>query len=623
MTRPCSVVVVVEDALDAQTDRTCDPLEGDLAARARPVAPGKALRDNDVALLHGLPVLVPACDPAETGEPLENIGLDGRHVHRTAAVEDRHLAVGIDAADPGDGSDLGIEILGHLHVRGVRDVHVAAQLAPHPPDERFAEAADHGAQADGQGKGHHEGGYGNAGPAQVLDDVACGDPAGKLPHAAEQAPQQRMGEHHDDARQQAQSEEESEHADVGHVDLLREERENDDAGNQDEYAGQRNAPGQAAALVASRTPSQGEHGVDTGELQQGQEAPQEACPEPHDDAGGRDPPGPGHGRGPQEEVEAADRAADDVRQSPAQEIAEDAAQEAAEGSEKGDLGQEGPRDLAPACTQAPEDAGVAAAAHDGEHGRVVDQKHADEEGHERERLQVEPEGPHHGAERLLPLALGLDPVSLLPAGEKAALVGEDEIDVIDLPGQLEQLLGVSDVHEDQRLAGGVGEGSDHLEAAPEGIQHAAFREPEYAGKVLFEQDGPLIGEKGKGVLPVVAGSPCKGGPGDLGPDGPVEEGVDTQEPDEIAVGQLQPPLHDGGEGRNGRVVHEVPQDRLVQGPCETLQGVGGFPAEKLHGLGKAGESRLGRKRHPDDGGHPAGDPEELKQAEAAPPVEIA
>ena len=197
-----------------------DPLEGDLAARARPGASGKALRDDDVALLHGLPVLIAACDPAETGEALEDIGLDACHMHRAAAVQDGHLAVGVDAADPRDALDLLIEVLGHLHVRGVGDVHVAAQLRAHPPDERFAEAADHGAQADGQGKGHHEGGYGNAGPAQVLDDVACGDPAGKLPHAAEQAPQQRMGEHHDDARQQAQPEEESEDADVGHVDLL-------------------------------------------------------------------------------------------------------------------------------------------------------------------------------------------------------------------------------------------------------------------------------------------------------------------------------------------------------------------------------------------------------------------
>ena len=150
-----------------------------------------------------------------------------------------------------------------------------------------------------------------------------------------------------------------------------------------------------------------------------------------------------------------------------------------------------------------------------------------------------------------------------------------------------------------------------------------FAEPELTGKVLFEQDGPLIGEEGKGVLPLAACALLEGGPGDLGPDGPVEEGVDAQEPDEIAVGEFQPPLHDGGEGRDGRVADEIPQDRFVHGPCEPFEGVGGFPPEKFHRLGKAGEGRLGREGHADDGGHPAGDPEELKQAEAAPPVEIA
>jgi hypothetical protein len=195
--------------------------------------------------------------------------------------------------------------------------------------------------------------------------------------------------------------------------------------------------------------------------------------------------------------------------------------------------------------------------------------------------------------------------------------------VIDLSGQLEQLLGMGDVHEDERLAGGIGEDPDHLEAAPEGVEHAAFRKPELTGKVFFEQDGPLIGEEGKGVLPFTAGSPREGGPGDLGPDGPVEEGVDAQEPDEIAVGEFQPPLHHGGEGSDGGVADEIPQDRFVHGPCESFEGVGGFPPEEFHGLRKAGEGRLGREGHADDGGHPAGNPEELKKAEAAPPVEIA
>jgi len=169
--------VVVEDALDAQVDGPLRPLEGHDAAGGGAEAPGKALRDDDVAALDGLPVPVAALDPAEPREALQHAGLDGGHVDRPSAVGHLRLPVGVDAAHPGDAPNLLVEPFGDLHVRGVRDVQVAAKLGAHPPDEGLAEAADHGAQADREGEGHHEGGHGDARPTEVADDVARRDPA--------------------------------------------------------------------------------------------------------------------------------------------------------------------------------------------------------------------------------------------------------------------------------------------------------------------------------------------------------------------------------------------------------------------------------------------------------------
>ena len=79
--------------------------------------------------------------------------------------------------------------------------------------------------------------------------------------------------------------------------------------------------------------------------------------------------------------------------------------------------------------------------------------------------------------------------------------------MVDFSRQAQELLGMADVHQDQRLSRGVGKGPDHLEAAPVGVEHAAFRKPEPSGKIFFEQDGPLIGEESKGVPLLAAGSP--------------------------------------------------------------------------------------------------------------------
>ena len=195
--------------------------------------------------------------------------------------------------------------------------------------------------------------------------------------------------------------------------------------------------------------------------------------------------------------------------------------------------------------------------------------------------------------------------------------------MVDPAGKSQQPLGVGDVHEDQGLARGVGEGPDHPQAPLQGGQGAAGREAERAGKPVLDQDGPLVGEEGQRVLEGSARAPLEGGPGQLGADGPVQEGVDAQQPHQVAVFQLQAALQDGREGQDGRIGDEVLQDRLVDRAGEALEGVGGFAAQELHGLGEAREGRLRREGHADDGGHPAGNPEELQEAEAPAPVEVA
>jgi len=194
--------------------------------------------------------------------------------------------------------------------------------------------------------------------------------------------------------------------------------------------------------------------------------------------------------------------------------------------------------------------------------------------------------------------------------------------VVDPAAEAEQLLGVGDVHQDQGLAGGVGEGSDYPQGPLQGGHGAAGRKAERAGQPGLDQDSPLVGEKGDRVLEGSRRAPLEGDPGELGADGPIEKGVDAEKPDQVAVSQLQAPLQHGGEGDHGGIGGELPQDRLVHRAGEALEGVGGFAAQKLHGLGEAGKGRPGREGHADDGGHAAGDAEELQEAQAPAPVEV-
>ena len=261
--------------------------------------------------------------------------------------------------------------------------------------------------------------------------------------------------------------------------------------------GERRRP-RAAALVPPRGaapeqlhrdgPRQGD------ERHQRAEQPGDAAEGP---ARGRDPPRPGRRRRAEEEVEGADRAADGPGEQAGQQVPERPAEGAAGHAEQQDLRAEGRRDLAAPGAEAPQHAGVVAPAHDGEHRGVVDEEHPDEQGEQREGLQVDAEGPEHRLHRERPLAAGLHEEPRAPAPPEAGLVVEDEVDPVHDARGPEQPLRLPDVHHRERLARRAGEQPREPQPAAGGRERCAGGERERRGEAALHEHRRRVAERAR------------------------------------------------------------------------------------------------------------------------------
>ena len=314
------------------------------------------------------------------------------------------------------------------------------------------------------------------------------------------------------------------------------------------------------------------------------------------------------------------------------------------------LGQHQGEDLGARDAEGAKGADQGPALHHRERHGVVDEEHADEEGEERERGQVQRERPRHargavgaraGRHELGPGRHGGgDP---LQQGLAGGIVGHDQVDAGEAAGRPQELLGRRDVGDEQALHGARAQGIRRLEKA--GDAHRAPRARHAQGqrvagaKPELARGGPRhegrsrarhqLGEQGQGSARGTAGG--RGQPAEVRAEGSLGEGVDPE--------QVEGPARMIGRGDVGRhhrrrgADPELPEGQVgaVGQPCRPAHHLmGGPPGHRFRGQlecppgAGAGEIDADRHRYP-EGNAEDGEPDLPRVlpevAEARPPEE--
>ena len=270
-----------------------------------------------------------------------------------------------------------------------------------------------------------------------------------------------------------------------------------------------------------------------------------------------------NGKGDRDEnVQVVDRRSDLGGQRPAQPPAEDAPGRSPGRGQDQDLGQERGGELGPARSERAKDRGVAAAGDRRERGGIEDQENADEEGHEGQGLEVEGEAGQHLGEEPLALPLGADDAAALPARPEPGLVDEGEVHAVHPAAKAEPLLGLSDIHQDERLSSRVGEGSEDEKRASRGRDPIAGRDPGRPGQAGVDENRVGIGQEGNRRR--IAG--IRSHLSESRPKEPVEERLDPEQAGLDAPGDPDPTVDHRTEGVDRGIGGEVLQDALIERP---------------------------------------------------------
>ena len=228
------------------------------------------------------------------------------------------------------------------------------------------------------------------------------------------------------------------------------------------------------------------------------------------------------------------------------------------------------------------------------------------------------------AERVSPpLTIGLDFKTRGPSGAERLFVCHYKVCTIYVPAHAKELLGMADIGDDQRLPGGIRKDMDHPQGSLRRLKGAARGQPQAPCDVLIDQNGPGIEEKGgEDFFPHIA-VPGGANAGRNRPYLLVEKGIHSKKADLFASFEPQLPVDDRGKKSDRRIGQKPGKNLFLHRPGGAFDGVRCPTPEEIDGVPQALQGRTGSERHPYRCGHTDGDAEELEDAQALSPHEVA
>ena len=631
--------VVVEDAGHGEDVRPAVGHERDgRAALGEAVAEGERLGDDHGARLRLVPhpLGVARGGAVEAGVALPARVGDGE-VHLAEGARDAHRAERLDPRDARDRGHLRGDVRGEGREApraaggGRADEDVGPQREVEPVPDGRAEALDHQADADRHRDRDRERGDRDAGAADRAGDRPRGEPAEGADEPS--GDRRRQGHGRDGGERGQEREAEDDGEERGEA---REERAARGEEQQAAQPGEDDARGghlrdEPAGAVLEGAATQGLDGLHPRGLEGGGHGGEDARPQAEGHGlrdGRRRERRAGDG---EDVVEVVDRLGDQADGTLAEQPAEAEAEERAHRRGGRRLQEHEGEDLAPGRAEEAQRADHRAPLDDAEHHGVVDEEHADDEGEEAERGQVQLEGLGelgHGrgllARRGDPRALGeerRDPGDLR--------VGRDQVHASQVVAQGEEPLRGAHVHQHDRLEGGrllggarVGD-PGHLEGLDPVLdlqsQRAADPQAVARGEGRPDDGGPRVHEDARdaglgerAAAQVVA-------------EGGVREEVEAEDVQRLAVEVERPGV--ALDDRRAR-----PDPRLDPDAAEGVLGHAGRPAEHLvggapgHRLRAAPEAGLRAGVREVDGDHDGdaeGDAEDHEAGVERPADEVA